>query len=247
MDEDQQLAFSVPDIEVSEEDIKRIEENGQLMTPEEYLLMGRYEVSKLPPVTKAELPVSFDRSSSDDENDDVDENADDYQPSEEWITCLLSKFSDIRIDILYWSENIYLLNNLPYLPHVNDLEQWNLFIFGNNNYSGNYPKLSILIQFDQLLTSKLLSHLINKLDNDIKLLNRHFALWLFGILALVDKPVVPDNSALINNLLRKCKKERENVVDYNSEELGYLNILIVICEIYFVQSSEALNYTDYIK
>lgn len=246
MEEDQQLAFSVPDVEVTEEEVNKIKQNGQPMTPEEYLLLGRYEVSKLPPVTKVELPISSIGTNTE-INKDLDENIDEFQPSEDWITCLLSKFSDTRMNILYWSENKYLLNNLPILPYINDLEKWNLYIFGNDNYSPNYPKLSILIQFDQLITNKLLSYLIYKLDNNIKKLNRHYALWLFGILAVVDKPLIPDNSALINNLLKKCVEERKSIVDYESEELGYLNILIVICEIYFVQSPEALNWIDIIN
>lgn len=233
MDIEQELAFEIP------ENVIINEENEIPTNPYEYIMKGRKEFEKLPPVVSVSLPNNVEYNGNSFNNDYIEENID-LEPGEEWIISLLSKFSNLRQYIEYWK--LY-NNNKNSLINKYNLNEWNNIIFKETNY----PFISILIEIDDVLANELLGFILNKINNNNKLLNKHVSLWLFGILSVISKPLTPDNSSLIRDLIRICEKLRSNVVDYYGDELAYLNILITITKIYFVQSEEAQEWLDYIK
>eukprot|EP01035_Chromulina_nebulosa_P020488 gene20488-26579_t len=104
------------------------------------------------------------------------------------------------------------------------------------------PNISLLLQFDQVMVTKVLIYHIQWLDD--KLLTNSRSKWLYSLLSRLEKPLHRDVEAMIRQLYRRCCQLRYDLwVDVSSNkvnidddnQLAQLNTLILICGKYFGQ------------
>jgi survival of motor neuron protein-interacting protein 1 len=112
-------------------------------------------------------------------------------------------------------------------------------------YSKNVaPTISLVLQFDQVLTQRVLGYLIEHCQNETRISLEQGA-WLYTLLARLEKPLHQDMAALIRELYRICCRMRHILCsDSNSatqdrdELIASLNVLIAITGSYFGQGEE---------
>lgn len=111
------------------------------------------------------------------------------------------------------------------------------------------PALSLILQFDQVLTQKLLAILIDYLDAEDEVSGATPSLsplcgqWLYSLLARVEKPLHRDVVASIRQLYRRCcvlrnqlpLKHQDTASEDFQLDLAALNTLISISGYYFGQ------------
>ena len=118
-----------------------------------------------------------------------------------------------------------------------------------------HPSSSLLLQFDQVLTKKLITFFeswIEEPKGKTYLLDG--VMWIFALLARLEKPLCQDSCATLHNLYRySCKIRFDLASDPNffdkiksdsscdeRNTLAKLNIVIVICGRYFGQQDQSL-------
>ncbi len=97
------------------------------------------------------------------------------------------------------------------------------------------PTFKLLLQFDQVLTQKVLMYLIEYLEGEA-IISGKVGEWIYSLLARIEKPLHRDVVALIRQLYRCCCKMRcrlDQNVDAN--QLATLNTMISISGYYFGQ------------
>ncbi|TYZ60481.1 hypothetical protein PybrP1_006925 [[Pythium] brassicae (nom. inval.)] len=131
-------------------------------------------------------------------------------PRESWRRALLADFAELRQLIARWQElgapesepsvsaGEELLRTL--VPRMADADGWRAFFFGR---AATPPHLRLLLQFDQVLTRRLLEYHAEWLE-DVTALSRARAVWVYALLARLDKPVHAGVAATIRQLLRRC-------------------------------------------
>lgn len=100
------------------------------------------------------------------------------------------------------------------------------------------PTTSLLLQFDQVMTQRLLGYHINWLSS--RSLDNPRAQWIYALLARIEKPIHRDLECEIRQLYRRCCRLRVELwnstqSNTNVEEIAQVNTLIVITGIYFGQ------------
>jgi len=109
------------------------------------------------------------------------------------------------------------------------------------------PSPSLLMQFDQVLTQRVLAHNIRWLKNS-RLANRQ-AVWLYALLARLEKPLFQDTAAMVRELYRHCCIERARLPETFSDSddmeasLAALNLIITITGSYFGQGEGCITDT----
>lgn len=118
------------------------------------------------------------------------------------------------------------------------------------------PTVSLLLQFDQVLTQRIIKYLIEHIGERFACLSycsnnsfkKYFVcrsqitpqegLWLFSLLANLEKPLDCDVSALIRQLYRICCRLNSEMQtgDGFGESAAVVNIISVICGSYFGQA-----------
>lgn len=109
------------------------------------------------------------------------------------------------------------------------------------------PVVSLLLQFDQVLTQRVLSYLISWLDESDRL-NVECSQWLYAMLARIEKPLHRDTVAAIRQLYRKCcvlRCKLDKISDGFNADLASLNVLISISGYYFGQGEQYDGAHDY--
>ena len=104
------------------------------------------------------------------------------------------------------------------------------------------PNNAVLLQFDQVLTQKLLSYHVDWLETSE--LSPANGGWLYGLLTRLEKPLHRDVVAVIRQLYRRCCYLRKALnVDSPSFDgtLASLNVLIAITGAYFGQGEEYVD------
>ena len=114
--------------------------------------------------------------------------------------------------------------------------------------NGHSPKTSLLCQFDQVLTRRVLSHHVHYLCEGW-VMTRSRGLWMYALLSRLDKPLHRDDQSLLRKLLRELCRLRAQVIlpeaakgpSLATEEtvLSIMNVLITIIGFYFEQSGVA--------
>lgn len=132
------------------------------------------------------------------------------------------------------------------VPRMSDIDGWRTFFFGKreSQLAGTPPHLRLLLQFDQVLTRRLLEHHAEWLEDETAL-SRARGVWIYALLARLDKPVHAGVAATIRQLLRRCWQLRSELdvadasaVAATSLELKALNVLICITGDFFGQLHE---------
>ncbi|ETN17391.1 hypothetical protein PPTG_05204 [Phytophthora nicotianae INRA-310] len=120
---------------------------------------------------------------------------------------------------------------------MSDEEGWIGFFFGKpgTELSATPPHLRLLLQFDQVLTRRLLDYHAAWLSEEMTPLSRARAVWIYALLARLDKPVHASVAATIRQILRRCWTLRSELEAPPEIQLKSLNILIVIAGDFFGQ------------
>lgn len=196
-------------------------------------------------------------------------------PTQQWKDELLADFVELRQLIARWEaigppatepgssdeqrETIKRTN----VPRMSDEDGWQAFFFGKPSGSspgsspsltsmgGTPPHLRLLLQFDQVLTRRLIDYHTAWLEG-VERLSRARAVWIYALLARLDKPVHAGVAATIRQLLRRCWQLRsdldipsetpERQLDKDEDDrkarelsLKSLNVLITIAGDFFGQ------------
>eukprot|EP01040_Poterioochromonas_malhamensis_P011826 gene11826-12903_t len=107
------------------------------------------------------------------------------------------------------------------------------------------PSIALLLQFDQVLTQRLLKHLIEWLEEHQRVHSRCFQ-WIYSLLAYIEKPIHREMVAEIRRLFRLCCDLRAELSASSqgfSEDLAAVNLLITITGIYFGQSEQCSRFS----
>lgn len=102
------------------------------------------------------------------------------------------------------------------------------------------PTIPLLMQFDQVLTQRLLEHLIEYFEEE-KIMSERLFQWIYCLLARVEKPIHRDVVASIRQLYRTCCNIRAKLQEDSSDfekNLAGLNLLITLTGYYFGQSED---------
>jgi hypothetical protein len=106
------------------------------------------------------------------------------------------------------------------------------------------PSMSLLLQFDQVLTQKILGYLVGHFRNSTFNPTSH-GTWMYSLLARLEKPLHQDTAALVRDLYRLCCQHRDKLSKLdtgNSDEaLAAVNTLVVICGSYFGQGEDFVS------
>lgn len=143
------------------------------------------------------------------------------------------------------------------LPRMKDRRGWEKFCFGeaassvtsaDSDEEGNEqryfdvrpagwtPQTRLLLQFDAVMTQAVLSHHVAWLEV-LPRLNEARALWIYALLAHLEKPLHRDVEAVIRRLFLRLAALRASLPSGSDQELTLLQILIVVAGRYFGQVS----------
>ncbi|TDH68940.1 hypothetical protein CCR75_000968 [Bremia lactucae] len=222
---------------------------------QEYLWRVRLEAENIPDVVVAPDidPRRFDVQQTSNmpklEAFAVDELDASRFPDNEWKRNLLANFAELRQLIACWEAigppkaktaiegDVPLEIQRTKVPRMSDEEGWIHFFFGKEEvkHSATLPHLRLLLQFDQVLTRRLLDYHAAWLSDDMTSLSRAQAVWIYALLARLDKPVQATVAATIQQILRSCWTLRSELESLSEVQLKLLNILIVIAGDFFGQ------------
>ncbi len=104
---------------------------------------------------------------------------------------------------------------------------------------GYIPSVQLLLQMDQVMVRRVLSHLVHYVQDGWSAGSKQRSAWLYALLARLDRPIHRDDAATLYGLLKDMTLTRANlkVSQDNQEELARLNTLIAIIGLYFEQGS----------
>jgi survival of motor neuron protein-interacting protein 1 len=101
--------------------------------------------------------------------------------------------------------------------------------------NGHEPSLELLLQLDQVMIRKVLSHLAHYAYQGWSVSVKRTA-WLYALLSRLERPIHRDDAATLFGLLKCLAQFRSKVVDpSSSDELARLNVLVCIIGLYFEQ------------
>ena len=124
-------------------------------------------------------------------------------------------------------------------PIINQQEESLSWRF-NLPENGWAPTTSLLLQMDQVMVRRVLSHLAHYYVQEDYAMTQQRTMWLYALLARLEKPIHRNDASVLFGLLRQLTQTRaatmmKNDTDKNRELLARLNVLIVIVGIYFEQ------------
>lgn len=251
--------------------VRRMQQGIPPADVQEYLWRVRIEAEGIPDVVVSDVdPRQFDAKQTANMPsipsfaDTVDEK---LLPSDQWKSALLADFAELRQLIVRWqalgppdteeaddddsdaaacqlkssSSNVTSLRTD--VPRMSDGDGWKAFFFGKSDTQavGTPPHLRLLLQFDQVLTRRLLEYHTEWLEDE-SALSRVRGVWIYALLARLDKPVHAGVAATIRQLLRRCWLLRSELPGdaevAAGQELKALNVLICITGDFFGQLHE---------
>lgn len=101
--------------------------------------------------------------------------------------------------------------------------------------AGYDPDVKIVLQMDQVLVRRVLSHLCHYVSEGWSPATEKKCAWLYSLLAKLEKPVHRDDAASLYSLLKRLTQERASIGQDKRVQLARLNTLIVIVVKYFQQ------------
>ncbi|GMF52440.1 unnamed protein product [Phytophthora fragariaefolia] len=223
---------------------------------QEYLWRVRIEAEGIPDVVVAPDvdPRQFDVQQTSNmptlQSFGLEEAKPERVPDDKWKRELLADFAELRQLIARWEAigppkaETVARGDAPTeilrtkVPRMSDEDGWVAFFFGKpgTEVSATPPHLRLLLQFDQVLTRRLLDyHAAWLSEEDATPLSRARAVWIYALLARLDKPVHANVAATIRQILRRCWTLRSELEAPSEIQLKSLNILIVIAGDFFGQ------------
>ncbi|CAI5701148.1 unnamed protein product [Peronospora effusa] len=170
-------------------------------------------------------------------------------PHDKWEKEVLADFAELRQLLARWEAigppkaETLKPGDVPIeilrtnVPRMSDEDGWIAFFFGKSGTetAATPPHLRLLLQFDQVLTRRLLDYHATWLSDEMMSLSRARAVWIYALLARLDKPVHAGVAATIRQILRCCWTLRCDLEAPSDLQLKSLNILIVITGDFFGQ------------
>ena len=104
--------------------------------------------------------------------------------------------------------------------------------------NGVYPSTTMMLQLDQVMIRKVIAHLAHYVQDGWYPCSMHRTLWLYALLARLEKPIHRNDAAVLYGLLKALTRARAtlpSLVQDDREGLARLNVLITIVGIYFEQ------------
>ncbi|KAG7383274.1 gem (nuclear organelle) associated protein 2 [Phytophthora boehmeriae] len=229
---------------------RRMQQGFPPQDVQEYLWRVRLEAEGIPDVVVSDVdPRRFDAQQTSNlptlQSFGSKSTAQERLPGDRWRSELLADFAELRQLIARWedigpprkepgTEEILRTN----VPRMSDEDGWIVFFFGKPEAeeAATPPHLRLLLQFDQVLTRRLLDYHAAWLSDDgMTALSRARAVWIYALLARLDKPVHASVAATIRQILRSCWTMRCELETPSETQLMALNILIVIAGDFFGQ------------
>ncbi|XP_069392431.1 gem-associated protein 2 [Paralichthys olivaceus] len=235
--------------------------NGPPRNPQEYLRQVQLEASLCPEVVVAQIdPKKLKKKQT--VNVSVagcDAAPTGFCPSLSWQRLQVGLFSDVRQSITrnrnHWSSQT--LDDNVLMPKLTDEEGWKRFCLGEVVYLGtpscdtaaepepalDYSKvgfppfLSIVSRLNQSTVLMVLETLISWFEE--RAFAPQLGRWLYGLLACLEKPLLPEAHSCIRQLARRCAQLRSTLESQDDEELPALNLLICLVARYFEQNDLA--------
>ena len=105
------------------------------------------------------------------------------------------------------------------------------------------PSMTLVLQFDSVLTQKLLSFNVSWVERQNFISNSR-CLWIYALLARLETPLYQDTVAMLRQLYRKCCLLRSQVVwaesqtGEQSEVLKRINLLVILSGSYYGQGDD---------
>lgn len=166
-----------------------------------------------------------------------------FVEQEDWERCVLGELCDVRVRLGSLAGKGFgskEFGRVP-LPRMKDADGWKEFC------DSHLPLAKLVLQFDAVMTQAVLSHHVDWIEDDsTTTLLRSRAVWLYALLAHLQKPVHRDTQAMIRRLvLRLCKLRAERLSSLQEaagttdEQLQSIQLLIVIAGRYFGQASQS--------
>jgi len=137
----------------------------------------------------------------------------------EWARSVLADFSDLRLNLeAHAAAGVGSKNGsrMP-VPRLKDSRGWHRFCFGATEAcpdssdddeesgvetpQGTLPSVRLLLQFDFVMTQRLVAMHVRWLDS--RALSRNRALWLYALLARLHKPLHRDTCAVLRQLVKR--------------------------------------------
>jgi survival of motor neuron protein-interacting protein 1 len=101
--------------------------------------------------------------------------------------------------------------------------------------NGHTPSTRLVLQLDQVLVRRVLSHLCHYVSEGWSPLAPERAAWLYALLAKLERPIHRDDAAILYSLLKKLTQVRATLKADERTNIASLNILIVLVAVYFEQ------------
>jgi gem associated protein 2 len=101
--------------------------------------------------------------------------------------------------------------------------------------NGYAPTTSLMLQLDQVMTRRVLAHLVHYVQEGWYPCSVQRTLWLYALLARLEKPVHRNEAAVLYALLQALTQTRAATRSDDRPALARLNTIIVITGLYFEQ------------
>ena len=101
--------------------------------------------------------------------------------------------------------------------------------------NGHTPSTRLVLQLDQVLVRRFLSHLCHYVSEGWSPLAPQRAAWMYALLAKLERPIHRDDAAILYSFLKKLTQVRARLKADERTNIASLNILIVLVAVYFEQ------------
>ena len=193
---------------------------------QEYLWRVRHEAAALPDVTAvaiASLPPPAPTTIHDIFLPDLLPFPADRGLTAAQAMEITSDFADVR-QYLVHVETSYSIPRTMVVPKLGDEDGW------RKVFASTPPHVRTLVQMDQIMTRRLLHTMLHWLEDDdvdVPALSRLRAVWLYALLARLDKPLLADMDACVRDIFRWCWRARS--LAPSTANIDALNAVLCIC------------------
>jgi len=165
-------------------------------------------------------------------------------PKVEWQEMMVLNFQNLRDMLEEVKKNGNINKDNVKMPHYRDINAWKSFCFPKGDFDKKFvdetklPLLDYIVSFEEFTITSLIENHINWLiESGFSL---HRAHWIYALLVRLEKPLLPETSSKLRELILFCCKERSQIPpnDKTNPLLPSLNILITIIDKYFGQGDK---------
>eukprot|EP00299_Pterocystis_sp_00344_P017558 c8796_g1_i1.p1 GENE.c8796_g1_i1~~c8796_g1_i1.p1 ORF type:complete len:232 (+),score=43.37 c8796_g1_i1:40-735(+) len=203
--------------------------SGPPSTAEEYLAFVRREAKACPSVVTSKTPLHSEAnresylakfSSTETHTSEA------LLPSPEWTNRFITHFRTSRQKLQQVIQSIAGPITQPSIPPMSDITAWRRILFS----SQLTPTTSILARLDQVAVCTLLTLISDSFSEGEQTLNRHSAMWTFGLLCHLDDVIGRDVQASLRAIMRHCATVRATKVHRNTNAVMTVRCVVMRCD-----------------